>query len=416
MTNSSSVSSPPDAEWQALGAKQKAMLSLAAAVVYFLSNPKPQNYYDYTFRVAGRLLSGAISLSEPPPPWLNEFVPYHGSYYSVFPLGAVLSMIPAAFLKAIGLINEMPGAWISAILAGAAAWFLLSIADRYKVQRSRSILMTAAVLFGTWMWTNLTFAGAWQLALGFAVVGELGALYFTLFDRRPLIAGAFFALAFGNRTEIILTAPIFYYFLGRKDPSEKKAAAIKQTAYVALTKFNAVPFAVGVATLAYNSARFGAFSDFGYARIPGVLSEPWYRYGIFSTKYIPDQAWQMLLKIWDVVDHFPYLLPDPFSSSILVSSPFLFLLLRMGAKDGGVKLAGWLSIIGMTFVLWMHGNAGGYQFSYRYAMVLLPWAYIILLESAPKRITIPEWCVYIFSIVANIYATWLFHWTDLLKR
>lgn len=124
----------------------------------------------------------------------------------------------------------------------------------------------------------------------------------------------------------------------------------------------------------------------------------------------------MLLKIWDVVDHFPYLLPDPFSSSILVSSPFLFLLLRMGAKDGGVKLAGWLSIIGMTFVLWMHGNAGGYQFSYRYAMVLLPWAYIILLESAPKRITIPEWCVYIFSIVANIYATWLFHWTDLLKR
>lgn len=416
MTNSSSVSSPPDAEWQALGAKQKAMLSLAAAVVYFLSNPKPQNYYDYTFRVAGRLLSGAISLSEPPPPWLNEFVPYHGSYYSVFPLGAVLSMIPAAFLKAIGLINEMPGAWISAILAGAAAWFLLSIADRYKVQRSRSILMTAAVLFGTWMWTNLTFAGAWQLALGFAVVGELGALYFTLFDRRPLIAGAFFALAFGNRTEILLTAPIFYYFLGRKDPSEKKAAAIKQTAYVALAKFNAVPFAVGVATLAYNFARFGSISDFGYARIPGVLSEPWYRYGIFSTKYIPDQAWQMLLKIWDVVDHFPYLLPDPFSSSILVSSPFLFLLLRMGAKDGGVKLAGWLSIIVMTFVLWMHGNAGGYQFSYRYAMVLLPWAYIILLESAPKRITIPEWCVYIFSIVANIYATWLFHWTDLLKR
>ena len=325
-------------------------------------------------------------------------------------------MIPAAVLKAIGLINEMPGAWISAILAGAAAWFLLSIGEKYKAPRSRSILMTAAVLFGTWMWTNLAFAGAWQLALGFAVVGELGALYFTLFDRRPLIAGAFFALAFGNRTEILLTAPIFYYFLSRREPTAKKAASIKQTAYVALAKFNAVPFVLGVATLAYNYARFGAFSDFGYARIPGVLSEPWYRYGIFSTKYIPDQAWQMLLKLWDVVDHFPYLLPDPFSTSILVGSPFLFLLLRMGAKDGGVKLAGWLSIIVMTFVLWMHGNAGGYQFSYRYAMVLLPWTYIILLESAPQKITIPEWCIYIFSIFANIYATWLFHWTDLLKR
>ncbi|MCE7963648.1 MAG: hypothetical protein DYH05_14325, partial [Acidobacteria bacterium ACB1] len=108
----------PEAGDVGLGAMQRATLSLAAAMIYFLSNPKPQNYYDYTFRVAGRLLSGAISLSEPPPPWLNEFVPSRGGHYSVFPLGAVISMIPAAFLKAIGLIRDMPGAWIAAILAG----------------------------------------------------------------------------------------------------------------------------------------------------------------------------------------------------------------------------------------------------------------------------------------------------------
>lgn len=413
MTNSSSESLQPEAGDVGLGAMQRATLSLAAAMIYFLSNPKPQNYYDYTFRVAGRLLSGAISLSEPPPPWLNEFVPIRGGHYSVFPLGAVISMIPAAFLKAIGLIRDMPGAWIAAILAGATAWLLLAIAERYHAPRIRAILMTAGVLFGTWMWTNLTFAGAWQLALGFAVVGELGAIYFTIFDRRPLLAGAFFALAFGNRTEILLAAPLFFYFLNRAK-ADKITDDTKPI--VKFAKFAAIPFVLGVATLVYNFVRFGSVSDFGYARIPGVLQEPWYRHGIFSTQYMPDQAWQMLLKLWDIVPSFPYILPDPFSSSILLSSPFLVLILRIGAKDGAVKLASWLAIIALTFVLWMHGNAGGYQFGYRYAMVLLPWAFIILLESAPKRISILEWSLYIFSIAANIYATWLFHWTEFLKR
>lgn len=413
MTNSSSESLQPEAGDVGLGAMQRATLSLAAAMIYFLSNPKPQNYYDYTFRVAGRLLSGAISLSEPPPPWLNEFVPIRGGHYSVFPLGAVISMIPAAFLKAIGLIRDMPGAWIAAILAGATAWLLLAIAERYHAPRIRAILMTAGVLFGTWMWTNLTFAGAWQLALGFAVVGELGAIYFTIFDRRPLLAGAFFALAFGNRTEILLAAPLFFYFLNRAK-ADKITDDTKPI--VKFAKFAAIPFVLGVATLVYNFVRFGSVSDFGYARIPGVLQEPWYRHGIFSTQYMPDQAWQMLLKLWDIVPSFPYILPDPFSSSILLSSPFLVLILRIGAKDGAVKLASWLAIIALTFVLWMHGNAGGYQFGYRYAMILLPWAFIILLESAPKRISILEWSLYIFSIAANIYATWLFHWTEFLKR
>ncbi|HQZ82941.1 MAG TPA: hypothetical protein PLR83_06950 [Pyrinomonadaceae bacterium] len=416
MTSSKSRSSQPEALENALGAKSRAALSVVAAIIYFFSNPKPQNYYDYTFRVAGRLLSGAISLTEPPPQWLNEFVPFRGGHYSVFPLGAVISMVPAAFLKAIGLIRDMPGAWVAAILAGVAAWLMLSIAEKYKAPRTRAILMTAGVLFGTWMWTNLTFAGAWQLALGFAVVGEFGAIYFTIFDRRPLLAGAFFALAFGNRTEILLTAPLFFYFLNRPNAAQKKEAKDETKSLHTFAKFAAVPFMLGVATLLYNFERFGSIADFGYARIPGVLEEPWYRYGIFSTQYMPDQAWQMLLKLWDIVPNFPYVLPDPFSSSILLSSPFLLLIMRMGAKDGAVKLASWIAMIVLTFVLWMHGNAGGYQFGYRYAMVLLPWAFIILLESAPQRITKVEWSVYIFSFAANIYATWLFHWTEFLKR
>jgi hypothetical protein len=155
-------------------------ISAASALIYYFSNPRPQEYYDYTFRVAGRFLHGALGLNEQPPGWLNEFVPLGDSFYSVFPLGAVLTMIPAALLQAAGLVTVMPGALLGALCAGVSCYLLMAIAGRYDVEPTRRIVMTAGMIFGTWMWTNLTFAGAGQHALGFAVVGELGAIYFTV--------------------------------------------------------------------------------------------------------------------------------------------------------------------------------------------------------------------------------------------
>lgn len=412
------------------------LVSFATAIVYFFSNPKPQSYYDYTFRVAGNMLNGKIAFTEPQPTWLNEFVPFDGFYYSVFPLGSVISMMPAALLKAFGLITNMPGAWIAAILAGLVCYFCLKIAEHYDVTPARRVLMSLGVLFGTFMWTNLTFAGAWQLALGFAMVGELGAIYFTVYNRRPLLAGFFFAMAFGNRTENLLTAPILMYLLWsepaalaagtgrtkRGASNDLGTATANPPAYAGgsawllpIAKFCVVPFILGVSTLIYNYVRFHSFTDFGYARIPGVLQEPWYHAGIFSMQYIPTQAWEMLFKLWEWKSKFPYLMPDGFSASILLSSPFLLFAFRVGAKRGWLKVAAWIAIVILTFILWCHGNAGGWQFGYRYAMVLLPWIFVIMLESAPKKVTIPEWILYGFAFLANLYATWLFNWTEYMK-
>src|SRR4030095_777297 len=95
-----------------------AVLTIATAVVYYFSNPKPQQYYDYTFRVAANMLSGSIGFAEKQPSWLNEFVSFEGFYYSVFPFGSIATMIPFALLKVAGVITDMPGAFIAAISAG----------------------------------------------------------------------------------------------------------------------------------------------------------------------------------------------------------------------------------------------------------------------------------------------------------
>ncbi|MEP7213681.1 MAG: hypothetical protein ABI791_11415 [Acidobacteriota bacterium] len=406
------------------------LLTAATAVIYYFSNPEPKSYYDYTFRVAANILGGSIGFTEKPPSWLNEFVPLDGVYYSVFPLGGVVTMMPFALLKVLGLMDAMPGAFIAALCAAISIVFLYLISKRYDISEDRQGLMIAGIMFGTWTWTNLTLAGAWQLALGFAMVGELGAIYFTIYDRRPMLAGIFFALGFGNRTEILLTAPIFFYLLTRTagvPPAVPQASGgrflswagrprdSRRDAGGTLAWFCIGPFVLGVLTLVYNYVRFHSFTDFGYARIPGVLDEPWYDHGIFSYYYIPRQMWEMLWRPWNVRGTFPYLMPDGFSSSILWSSPFLLFSIRFGARDRALKYSSWLAVSILCVLLWMHGNSGGWQFGYRYAMVCLPWMFVILLESAPKKVTPLEWAAYIFAFAANAYATWLFHWTDYLK-
>jgi hypothetical protein len=413
-------------------------LILGTFLIYYFSNPKTQGYFDYTFRVAENFLYGYVGFHAKPPSWLNEFVPFEGKFYSVFPLGSVLTMLPFAFLKFLGIISEMPAAFIAALTASLICLFLLLIAWRYDFDWRKRILLSAAILFGTWMWTNLVMAGAWHLALGFAMLGELGAIYFTVFNRKPFWAGVFFALAFGNRTEILLTAPIFMFLLMREDYSRfqisdsrfdlsnsgesindellnKEAAMQKSQIWKRLAVFCIIPFVLGISTLIYNYIRFHSFTDFGYSRIPGVLEEPWYRYGIFSIYYIPLNLKEMLYTPWRIINNYPYLVPTGFGGSIWWSSPFLFFLLRFGARDRILKYAAWTTIAVLTLLLWTHGNPGGWQFGYRYAIILLPWMFLILLENSPKKISFIEWLAYIFSFIINAYATYLFFWTNYVK-
>lgn len=389
------------------------VLFIVTLAVYYFSNPHSGSYYDYTFRIAEAMLDGNLGLTERPPDWLNEMVLFNERYYSVFPLGSVLAMLPLAALKRLGLIEFFPGTPVAALLAGAASLLIYQLSARYDAGDKRRLTLTLLPVFGTWMWGNLAFAGAWQIALGFAVVGQLGALYFILINYRPTLAGLCFAMAFGNRTEIILLAPIFIYLIMKHAPAD----VVKDGArpWRMIDRFVAIPIALGVLTLGYNYARFSSIFDFGYARIPGVLDEPWYQHGIFSIHAIPLNAKAMLFETWRRVDRFPYLTPTGFGGSIFLSCPFLIYLFRTGARDTTLKTLAWIAIAVLTLTLWLHGNPGGWQISYRYAMELLPWMFLILLETGPKRVGLVEGALLLASIAINAYSTWLFLWTQYIN-
>ncbi|HEX4665467.1 MAG TPA: hypothetical protein VH207_02615 [Chthoniobacterales bacterium] len=398
-------------------------LALAAAVLFWLTIQPKHEHFDYTFRIAGALLHGHVGLASDPGSWLNEFVPANGEYYSVFPLGAVLSLLPVALLKEVGLINSFPGGLVATVIVGLCVYSFYRLADLEPQQsRLRRVLLALFPIFATWSWCNLGQGGAWQIALGFALFGQTGALYFTLVRPRPLLAGACFALAFGNRTELILTCPIYLYWWifpvsesnrdrpsprGRPKPAPDRKPLRERWQTPAW--FLAIPVVLGLSTAAYNFVRFGSIFDFGYALIPNLITEPWYRHGLFSFSAIPWNVYKMLFEGMRDIPEFPFLQPYPFGCSIFLASPFLFLLFREGGKH---KVLAWLAIASLTLILWCHGNPGGWQFSYRYAMILLPWMFILLVSNGPRKLSANEAVLFVVSAAINAMAVYQFLWTE----
>ena len=399
---------------------------LAAVAFYFSTNPTLRDL-DYTTEIASGLLCGDLGLREKPPEWLNEMIPYGTRYYSAFPLGAVVSMVPIALLQKASLIHNFPARILAAFIAGACVYFFFQLAKAFGPDYSnltpkplaRRISLALFPVFGTWTWCNLGFGGAWQIALALAVLGEAAALYFTLVRPSPFIAGIFFTLAFGNRTELLIAAP-FYLYLFWRAPNGNTAdqsfiARIKRALRAnapMLFNFLTLPVALALLTAAYNFARFRSIFDFGYFHIPEVRDEPWYEHGLFSVHSIPWNLHKMLFEGFRDDPNFPFITFPPFGCSILLSSPFLFLLFRNGGK---YRVICWIAIGLLTFILWCHGNPGGWQFSYRYAMILLPWMFLLLTGNGPPTITLTEISLLAVSVAINATATWLFLWTDKIQ-
>jgi len=388
-----------------------AVAAVGAGVLFYFTTKPIQGPFDYTFRVAEALLRGHLGLTSKPPSWLNEFVLAPDRYYSVFPLGAVLVNIPAVILVKLGLVHNWPAHGLAAIIAAGCTFFFHRLTYvREDIVAPRRLLLAICPVFATWIWCNLGFAGAWQLALGFAVLGQVGALYHTLIRRNALLAGMWFTVAIGNRTELLLALPAFLYLLA-KQPRNLQALVTREQLR-SFTLFLIFPAGLLLGTAAYNWARFGSMTDFGYAHIPGVLKEPWYQHGIFSLTSIRWNAYEMLFRGLNDLPIFPYLKPYGFGCSIFLASPFLVLLFREGGQHRWIY---WSVIGALTFALWAHGNPGGWQFSYRYAMILLPWMFLLITENGPPGLSAIEVSLFSVATAINAIAAYEFLWTSMIK-
>jgi hypothetical protein len=398
-------------------------LALVAGFLFYLSTKAAHGHFDYTYRIAQAFLIGHVGLPTHPGAWLNEMVPMGQWHYSVFPLGAVLVTIPTVLMQKMQWISFWPARQTAAVVAGGCVYFFYGLTFVREISRWRRVLLALFPIFGTWAWCNLGFAGAWQVALGFAMLGEAGCLYYTLVRPSPLLAGLWFAVAFGNRTELLVTGPVYVYlwlFPAGTDLIWRRLRGFRLRwsevrrimawpQWTDVRRFISIPAILLLFTAAYNLERFESVMDFGYARIPGVLKEPWYQSGLFSVQAIRGNAFEMLFRGMGDIPTFPYLRPYAFGGSIFWASPFLFLLFREGGKH---RLVCWATIGVLTLVLWMHGNPGGWQYSYRYAMIMLPWMFLLMVENGPRRLTATEGSLFVVSLLLSASAVYQFLWAN----
>src|ERR1700757_5389857 len=106
-------------------------LSLFATLAFYFSTNATLRDLDYTSEIASALLRGHLGLREKPPDWLNEMIAHGDRYYSAFPLGAVLSMVPIAILQKAGLIHNFPGHVLAALIAGLCIYFFFQLAKAF---------------------------------------------------------------------------------------------------------------------------------------------------------------------------------------------------------------------------------------------------------------------------------------------
>lgn len=381
------------------------LLALVTFFFVYLPNEFPANYHDYSRRIGEAMIEGRLGMNTQPPYWLPEMIPENGRFYSAFPLGNILSILPFALIQKLGWIEEFPSRFIAAGLGSLITVLAFLLSGPYKIRLTNRIILAVAPFFGTCLWANVAYGGSWQIAIGIAVAAELAALYFLLVSRNVWMAGLFFAMAFGNRTEIILTAPIFYYLLMRGPLENTKKPVLKTAEVIA---FSFIPFVLGVLTLWYNYARFSNPFDFGYSHIPGVLEEANYIHGLFSIHAIPNNIYRMFFQPWKWLSEFPWVVPMNSGGSLFLFSPWLILVFLRGGLRAGIKTASWVASLLLLIVLCLHGDPGGLQISSRYAMILVPWMFLIVLEKhAASKVPI-ERSLILVSVIINAWAMWLF--------
>jgi hypothetical protein len=392
------------------GTLLSAVFVLAIGTIYYSSRADKSSAHTQSYTIGLAMLDGKLGVIGPKS-WM-EFVPGQAEeelHYSVLPLGSVISMLPAAVLGKLGLISRMPSAVIVAMLASASTLFALLLAQSYGLPRSRQLLFAALLPLGTWMWSNLAIGSAPSITLGFAVMGQLGAIYFLLVRPRPVIAGLFFAAAYGNRFELLAVSPVLALLLLAPNHLSLRGALEQRWKLVQLA---AAPVALLLLTMVYNYARFYSPFELGHMLLPYTADRPGYHLGLLHLGFEP--IWinfrLMVMGKTSLMDSFPFFWPTRRGESIFLCSPFLFLLFWPGRRFPARKLLCWLAAFTIMIPLSLHPHAGAYQFGYRYGMSLLPWFLVILLESTDRR---PAWIeppLFIASVFINAVAVYAFHW------
>jgi hypothetical protein len=364
-------------------------LPLIAAVVYFFSGPMGSGT-DVYVPLADAFLHGRFTIEGRS--WL-ELVPTSGDGWLVpFPPAPALTLMPiVAVMGSQPWYAELPSNVMSSILGGANVALAWSMLSAWGVSVKTRTWLVIGFAF-TIHWWVAGSAGTHHYAQVCGVFFTLIALNLAIRQKWPWVAGLMLGLAAASRLPMGLALPLLLGFYGYR-PSWRHAELLLALAIPAML------------VAAYNIARFGSPTDFGYARIQGtnglVTDEPWFHNGIVSFTYIPRNLYAIFFQSFDWVDQVPFLRPTWSGTAITFTAPFLFWAV---AARGRVAVALGAAAVLVLMPDLMHGSWGFAQFGYRFMLDAMPILLLLLGLVWRDRISLPARAAIVFSVAIHAYA------------
>lgn len=331
-------------------------------------------------------------------------------YVSFPPFPAVL-MLPLVAVAGVAA-NDV---WFTVLWAGlnpALLFFLLRrLRQRGHSQRTvaEDLWLTTALGLGSVYFYSSVVGQVWYTAHVVATTLVIGYAWACLDAKHPIAAGLFLGLGFATRTPLGFAFPLFVWEAVRVHGGWKEIWLRRRVprSLIILCLKGALP-ALGILAvlLLHNELRFERFSEFGHKYLNITWQERIGRWGLFNYHFLSRNLATALVLLPRILAKAPYVQVSHHGMSLLVTSPFLILLL-WPRRRSPLALGLGLTVLAVAIPSLLYQNSGYVQFGYRFSldyMVLL----IMLLAIGERRLTPLFKVMIVFAIGVNLFGALTF--------
>ncbi len=305
--------------------------------------------------------------------------------------------------------------WFSVLLAAMSPMLLFLLLGRLRgaglSERSEGDDLWLTLLFalGTVNYFVSVRGEVWYTAHVVALVLLLLYLHASIGARRPLLAGLALGCGVASRVPLAFAVVIFVAELARtRGAWPSRGSFLERLRRLRLGPmlrpallFAAPLVAVAALLMWYNWARFDAPFEFGHRYLDIIWRERIQRYGLFDVHYLARNLSAAFALTPHLQPEAPYLLVSRHGMSLLLVSPALLMVVwpsRKGPWHGPL----WLAVASMGCLVLLYQNTGFVQFSYRFAVDLMPLL-VLLIALGGRRISTPVKVLILVGVLVNLF-------------
>ena len=190
------------------------------------------------------------------------------------------------------------------------------------------------------------------------------------------LAGFFYACAVTCRMPMLLSFPLFAYFIAWRKDAE--GAFWQRVDWKRLLVFCAGAVIPGGLYMLFNWLRYGSLMDRGY-NLTFAKDYPDRSGGPLGLRYVPYNLYSLLLMAPEFAQAAPYIIPSQAGTSLTFTTPALYygLSARSPKHWPGLVPVLWVTAVVCAVPFLLNYGNGMAQFSMRYAMDFLPFLLLL---------------------------------------